>query len=141
MKRILPLLLLLVIAVTASAAGRDNLLSRLRHKNIKTTVEASGQKTDAMFEAVRKPFAEGKISADSVVSLALYHKAWSPQLAEQCLKLVADDANPRSIRELGMLYTFSPSFAGQTEDGLKLLQEAAQHGNLSSYKRIEGISE
>ncbi len=127
MKRIFPFLLLLVMAVSASAAGRDNLFSRLQHKSNKTVVATADQKNDALFETVQKQYAEGKISADSVVSLAFYHKTWSPTLAEKYLKLAA--GNPRATMELGVLYAFSPMFTSQAEEGVKLLQEAAKAGD------------
>ncbi len=129
MKRILSLLLLCMVVVSVSAAGRENRFLKGLHKGNKTTVEAVGQKGDLMFSAVQKPYKEGKISSDSVVSLALYHKVWSPQLAERCLKLATEDGNLKGIRELGVLYLFSPSFASQRDEGLKLLQEAAQGGD------------
>ncbi|MDE6299730.1 MAG: sel1 repeat family protein [Muribaculaceae bacterium] len=129
MKRILSLLLLCVIAVSASAAGRVNRFPNRLNKGNKNTVEAAGQKADVLFSNVEKPYAAGKISSDSVVSLALYHKVWSPQLAERCLKLASGDRNLKAVRELGVLYLFSPGFASQKEEGLKLLQKAAQGGD------------
>lgn len=84
---------------------------------------------DAVFESVSKPYLEGRISADSVVNLALYHKVSNPEAAERCLRLAADKGNLRATTELGVLYTFSPSFSKRTAEGVKLLQTAAEKGN------------
>lgn len=112
MKKIATLLSLLLIAVFASAAG---------HKD-------DQRKSDAIYESVRQHYAHGHISADSVAGIALYHKVWSPALAERCLKLSAADGNLRSITELGVIYAFSPEFASRQADGIKLLEAAATHG-------------
>lgn len=85
-----------------------------------------------MFEAVREPYSKGKISADSVVNLALYHKVWSPQLAERCLLPAAESGNPRALAELGLLYTHYTTaylFPGKAPEGVKLLGQAASAGN------------
>ncbi len=120
---------LLMIAMSASGGGRIN----ARHiPNDKVAgsanVSSTQNRADALFESIRNNYQQGKISADSVVGLALYHKAWSPQLAERCLKLTATDGDPRSVVELGVLYAFSPEFAKRTSDGVKLLQAAAESG-------------
>lgn len=112
MKRTTFLLCLLTIALAASAVARDNTATR----------------RNSVYESIRQNYTSGKISADSVVNLALYHKTWSPQLAEQCLKLVADK-NPRAAMELGVIYAFSPEFAKHASEGVKLLQTAANHGD------------
>lgn len=129
MKRFFPLLLLLIIAVTGSASGRDRLFSRVQHKSGNAAVEAPVQKGVVSTSDIEKSYAEGKISADSVVSIALYHKGGNPELAERYLKLAANDGNLKAMRELGVLYTFSHAFTKQTEEGLKLLQEAAKGGD------------
>lgn len=139
MKKILPLLCLLIIAVAAPAVGRDKVTSRLLKGN-KTaqsaSVNANQGRADAIYESVRKPYSEGKISADSVVSLALYHKVWSPQVAERCLRLVADTGNPRAMTELGLLYTHYTTaylFPGHAAEGVKLLESAAKAGSDDAY--------
>ncbi|MDE5814091.1 MAG: sel1 repeat family protein, partial [Muribaculaceae bacterium] len=73
-------------------------------------------------------YSNGKISADSVVSLAIYHKTASPEVAERCLKTVVSENNLRSITELGALYTLTPQFSAKASEGLKLLQTAANAG-------------
>lgn len=110
MKKISLILSLLAIALSAAAANHGS-----RHK------------TDSIFNSVRQLYTQGKISTDSVVSLALYHKGWSPQVAEKCLKLVADNSL-RSKMELGVLYAFSPEFNKKKSDGVKILQEVAKSG-------------
>lgn len=128
MKKNSLLLGLFVIALIAPvAAARVN--SSSDNRNIKTaqTATVKVSKANSIYEAVRQQYANGRISADSVVNLALYHKVWSPELAERCLKLVADK-NPRSMMELGVLYTFSPEYVKQESNGLKLLQVAANAG-------------
>ncbi|MDE5554601.1 MAG: hypothetical protein K2J10_05400, partial [Muribaculaceae bacterium] len=123
MKKISLLLGLLFIALTpTSVAARGNSFSR--HVEEKA---AKQNKSVSQYESVRKLYESGKISADSVVGLALYHKVWSPAVAERCLKLVADK-NPRALMELGVLYAFSPEYAKSASDGVKLLQAAADAG-------------
>ncbi len=79
------------------------------------------------YSTVSREYAAGQISADSVVSIALYHKGGNPELAERCLKLVADKS-PRARMELGALYTFTPLFSRHASEGLKLLKQAASSG-------------
>lgn len=85
-------------------------------------------RSDSIYASVRQLYTEGKVSADSVVNLALYHKGWSPELTERCLKLVTDH-NSRGMMELGVLYAFSPEYARHATEGVKLLQHAANAGN------------
>lgn len=131
MKNLSLLLPLLIIAVSSPAVGRDNVFSPVRN-NSKTTrsvpMKRMQNRTDAIYETVNRLYAKGAISADSVVDLALYHKAADPQLAERCLRLPATDGNPRAVTELGVLYAFSPEYAIRSSDGIKLLQAAAEAG-------------
>lgn len=137
MKKIFPILLL-IVAVSIPAVGRDKTM-RLKGNNISTqqvSQKSSQRKADAYFESVREQYSKGKISADSVVNLALYHKAWSPELAERCLLLAADKGNPRAMTELGLLYTHYTTaylFPGKTAEGVKLLETAANKGNNDAY--------
>lgn len=127
MKRFLYILLLLAVASSASASGRVN-LSRVANKRDNSAVTSGQNKADAVYESVSRQYAQGKISADSVVNLALYHKVWNRDVAARCLKLVADDRNPRAETELGVLYVFTPGDTRHVDEGLKLLQAAAQTG-------------
>lgn len=129
MKKFLLIISLMAVAVSASALGRSD-SPRLRNngKTTRTTIAKVNQiKSDSIFESVRRRYSQGKISADSVVSLALYHKVWSPEVAERCLNLVAS-SNPRGAMELGVLYAFSPEFAKRSSEGVELLQAAAKAG-------------
>ncbi len=126
MKKISLLFGLLIITVSAFASGRGSLSLRPRANKTAKTATVAADRSDVIFESVSQEYAKGKISADSVVNLAVYHKVWSPQLAERCLKLVKD--NPRGAMELGVIYAFSPEFAGQSAEGLRLLQDAAKAG-------------
>lgn len=112
MKKIATLLSLFFIAVSVSAAG---------HKDAQ-------RKADSIYESVRQQYAQGRISGDSVAGISVYHKVWSPALAERCLKLAAADGNLRSVVELGVIYAFSPEFSSRQADGIKLLEVAATHG-------------
>ena len=127
MKRFFYIMLLLAVASYASAAGRVN-LSRIANKKDNPAVTAGRDKADAIYESVSRQYAQGKISADSVINLALYHKVWSRDVAARCLKLVADDRNPRAETELGVIYVFTPGDTSHADEGLKLLQAAAQAG-------------
>ncbi len=112
MKKIATLVTLLFITVFASVAAN----------------KTAQRKADSIYESVQRQYSRGQISADSVVNLSLYHKVWSPALAERCLKLPANDGNLRSVMELGVIYAFSPEFSNRQADGLKLLEAAASHG-------------
>lgn len=127
MKRFLYILLVLAVASSASASGRVN-LSRAANKKDNSAVTDSQNKADAIYESVSRQYTQGKISADSVVNLALYHKVWNRDLAARCLTLVANDKNPRAETELGVLYVFTPGDTRHIDEGLKLLQAAAQAG-------------
>lgn len=78
MKRLLPILLIAAAVSAAPAFGRDSFSSRLQNNKNKTVAAADGRRSDVVFESVSQAYSSGKISADSVVNLALYHKAWSP---------------------------------------------------------------
>ncbi|MDE6653693.1 MAG: hypothetical protein K2K37_04825 [Muribaculaceae bacterium] len=128
MKKISITLGLLLLAMSVSATGRSG-FSLLNHSDNRTarTTSVKADNSDAVYDSVREQYAQGKISADSVINLALYHKVWSPATAEKCLKLVAD-RNPRAEMELGVIYAFSPEYTRQASDGVKLLQEVAKSG-------------
>lgn len=89
---------------------------------------AAQRKSDAVYQSVRTQYTQGKISADSVVSLAIYHKAWSPETAEKCLGLVKS-GSPKAMAELGALYALSPKYASRKAEGVRLLESAAKLGN------------
>lgn len=134
MKKILLLFALTIVAT--SAMGRDNLLSRLLKNSTAnqasasqtTAVKVNKHKADSIYTSISQLYTQGKIPADSVISLAVYHKVWSPELAERCLQLVTRNATPRSMMELGAIYAFSPEFGRRANEGVKLLQAAAKGG-------------
>lgn len=128
MKKISLLLSLLIIAAAAPAVARNNV--SLRHRNNSRAIYTATNKinkSDSIYESVRQQYTAGKISADSIINLALYHKGWSAEVAERCLKLVSDN-NPRGKMELGVIYAFSPDFSKRAGEGVKLLQEASNAG-------------
>ncbi len=130
MKKYFILLSILTLTLSAAASGRDNLFSRVRTGGKAIAAKAEQNKAraaEAIFESVRQNYTTGKISADSVVSLAVYHKPYSPAAAERCLKLVSD-SSPRAMAELGVLYAFSPEYASHADEGVSLLQAAAKAG-------------
>ena len=128
MKKISFIFCLLIVVVTMPAAARGKVASRYGNTNKAVqSATVAANKSEAVFESVQNAYANGRISADSVINLALYHKVWSPELAERCLKLVTD-RNPRGKAELGVIYAFSPNFTKRATEGVKLLQEAAQEG-------------
>ncbi len=131
MKKTTLLLSLILTASVASASGKDNIFTRLlgnRQATQTSVAKTERQKSDSIYESVKQLYTQGKISADSVAGLAKYHKQWSPTTAERCLKMVADKSK-RGAMELGVLYAFTPAFAAQASEGVKLLQEAAAAGN------------
>lgn len=128
MKKISTIFCLLAVFLVSPAIALSNFSLRSRSNNKPVTSGAiNASKSDSIFESVRRLYASGKISADSVVELALYHKAWSPEVAERCLKLVAE-SNPRAAMELGVIYAFSPEYSKSASDGVKLLHAAAETG-------------
>lgn len=124
MKNFITLFCLLFIALGASAGSRGKVLPRMRDNNKTKTVVNKSAKP---YESVNQLNSGGKISTDSVIDLALYHKAGNPELAEKYLKLVADN-NPRAAMELGVMYAFSPQYKNHASEGLKLLQSAVNAG-------------
>ncbi|MDE6380401.1 MAG: hypothetical protein K2L11_08005, partial [Muribaculaceae bacterium] len=137
MKKTLILLSLLFASIAAHADIKESLMSLLRNyaKEHQTTAkrsepfEMSPQKQDSIVKSITSLYDNGKISADSVVSLALYHKTGSLKVAERCLKSVASDNNLRGITELGALYALTPQFSDKAAEGAKLLQAAANAGS------------
>ena len=136
MKKTLILLSLLFASMAAHADIKENLWNLIRN-HAKTSQTASQtpafslsrQKQDSIATSVTSLYSAGKISADSVVSLALYHKAASPEVAEKCLRAVASDNNLQAATELGALYALTPQFSKQAANGVKLLQAAANAGD------------
>lgn len=126
MKKITLLLGILLISMSVSARTAFSLRKRANAKT-ENTASVGAEKSDAVYNSISGQYASGKISADSVIDLALYHKVMSPALAEKCLKLVSKD-NPRAQMELGVIYAFSPEFSRQASEGVRLLQDAAKAG-------------
>lgn len=121
------LFLFICIALVAPIAAFANQPSRNRAHKTSAVTKSKTDKSDSIYNSVSQLYQSGKISADSVVNAALYHKLWSPELAVRCLKLVTDHT-PRSAMELGAIYAFSPEFSSLSSDGVKLLEESAKAG-------------
>lgn len=133
MKKIFAFVPILTLALSAEAVSHNSQQPLGSNSLVSSqTVSSSAQhKTDALYEALRKSYANGKISADGVVDKALYHKVWSPELTERCLRLVSDK-NARAMAELGLLYTHYKTaymFPGKTDEGVRLLEAATRAGN------------
>lgn len=138
MKKTLLLVSLIFASMAAHADIRESLMNLLRNhaKTHQTTntkqsepFKLSQQKQDSIVNSITSLYSNGKISADSAVSLALYHKTGSPEVAERCLKPIASTNNLRAITELGALYALTPQFSGQAKEGVRLLQTAANAGS------------
>ena len=136
MKKTIILLSLIFAAISANADIKESLMTLLRNQ-AKTSQTAtkraepfkmSQQKQDSIVNSVIGLYSKGKISADSVVSLALYHKTGSPEAAEKLLKTASSENNLRGITELGVLYALTPQFSNKGAEGEKLLQAAANAG-------------
>ena len=139
MKKVTLIISLMLLAVSFEAAGITKKSSQRRYitpEEVHVTVSpAALQKADAIYESVSKDYSQGKLSADGVVDKALYHKAWSPELAARCLQLVSDKNN-RAKAELGYLYTFHKTaylFPGKKDEGLRLMEAAANGGDKKAY--------
>lgn len=140
MKKSVSLFLMVMAFATPVFAG-ESAWQLFKGKNVSKKTETIAKtkipdaKANKIFESVRQKYSQGKISADSVVNLALYHKVWSPEAAEQCLRLVSD-ANTRAKTELGLLYTHYKTaylFPGKATGGESLLKAAAEAGNNDAY--------
>lgn len=136
MKKTIIILSLIFAAMSANADIKESLMTLLRNhaKTSQTTpkpqpFKMSQQKQDSIVKSVTGLYSNGKISADSVVSLALYHKTGSPEVSEKLLKTVVSENNLRSVTELGALYALMPQFSSKAADGVKLLQAAANAGS------------
>lgn len=128
MKKTLLILSFIIVLATIPATARNNLRTRSRHNNkVPATTALTDAPPNSTYESIRSRYVSGKISADSVINIALYHKGASPELAERYLTLVAD-RNPRAMMELGVLYVFSPQYSKRVQDGIKLLQSSADAG-------------
>ena len=135
MKKLILLVAILAVAMSAQAFSFGLKSSKKRYitpEEVHVTVTpAEKQKADAIYESVRKAYAQGSLTADGVVDKALYHKTWSPELAARCLQLVADKNN-RAKAELGYLYTYFKTaylFPNQEAEGVRLMEAAANAGN------------
>lgn len=118
MKKSLLIIQCLILAAAASAAPRNS-----------RGADAGRHRADSIVESVTGRYSRGAISADSAVTLARYHMAWNPDVAERCLRPVAAKGNVRAVTELGRLYLFMPQYASQKQEGLKLLEQAAAKGD------------
>lgn len=127
MKKILQLLVLSFVALVIPVAAQADPARKPRAKKPVQTLSVKNDNSASVYNSVSKEYASGHISADSVVSIAMYHKTGNVALAERCLKLVADKS-PRAEIELGALYAFTPEFSKHVSEGLKLLQKAAASG-------------
>ncbi len=121
------LLFCLCVSLAAPIVAFGSQPSRkLTNKTVSSTTVKNG-KSDSIYNSINHLYRSGRISADSVVNAALYHKLWSPELAVRCLKLVTDNS-PRGAMELGAIYAFSPEFSSLAPDGVKLLEQSAKSG-------------
>lgn len=131
MKKILILLSLIIVAASATATGVGKTTKRKAAKTSQTVKSktAAGNNADKIFESIKSQYSRKQISADSVVSLALYHKQAMPKAAERALLLAAESGNPRAMMELGNLYTFHRDYKSTKKaDGVALLQKARAAG-------------
>ncbi|MDE6480254.1 MAG: sel1 repeat family protein [Muribaculaceae bacterium] len=135
MKKTLILLSLIFAAMSANADIKESLMTLLRNQaktsqTVKKTqpYKMSQQKQDSIVRSVTGLYSNGKISTDSVVSLAIYHKTGSPEVSEKLLKTVVSENNLHSVTELGALYALTPQLSSKAAEGVKLLQAAANAG-------------
>lgn len=131
MKKFYILISLLMLGLTVQAVGSGKPSTQKSVTSSTTLSSAAQRKADSMYETLRKAYSQGNITADQVVEKALYHKVWSPVLAERCLRLVSD-SNPQAMAELGLLYTNYKTaylFPGKMNEGVALLEKSVQVGN------------
>ena len=126
---------IMTLAMSVQISAKNQINQKRRYvtpEEVHVTVSpAAQQKAKALYKSVSEAYSQGKLSADQVVDKAEYHSVWSPELAAECLQLVADN-NDRAKAELGHLYTYSKTaymFPGKTSEGLRLLEAAASKGN------------
>lgn len=131
MKKLLFVFNLVIIGLFATAGNTTQLSptpSFRKTTTKKSAINVSETKAESDFESVSRLYSTGKIFADSIVRIGLYHKVADPSLAERYLKLAAKDGNPHATMELGVLYVFSPEFFKSNKEGIKLLEEAVKNG-------------
>lgn len=139
MKKILVILSIMLVATTAHADLTETLTKLIRQTKTSQAADKTApftmplHKQDSIVNSIMNRYAAGKISADSVISLALYHKVGSPEVAELCLKPVAARNNLRAIAELGQLFALTPQFKSKASEGVKLLQAAGNAGYTDAY--------
>ena len=138
MKKTFILISLIFVSMAAHADIKESLMALLRNhaKTHQTStakrsepLKMSQRMQDSIVGSITSLYTSGKISADSVVSLALYHKTGSPAVTERCLKSIDPETNLRCTTELGALYALTPQFSSKSTEGLKLLQSAAAAGS------------
>lgn len=132
MKKTLLLIAISMVAIAGQASESNFRLANQVTKTQSAGDKAAWDKANAIVEEVRQQYSQGAISAEEVVNQALYHKAWSPQVAEQLLRLAADTGNTKALTELGALYTHYTTaylFPGHANEGVKYLEMASKAGN------------
>ncbi len=138
MKKTLILLSLIFTSMAVHADIKESIMTLLRNhaKTHQSTTakqsepfKMSQQKQDSIVKSITSLYSTGKISADNVVNLALYHKTGSPEVAERLLKTVASENNLKGLTELGALYALTPQFSNEATEGVRLLQTAANAGD------------
>lgn len=137
MKKTIILLSLVFASLAAHADWKEDLANLFRNHaktnptatvDRRASVSLSQEQQDSIVNSILGQYTQGRISADSVVSLALYHKAGSPAVTDRLLRKVVTADNLRCATELGQLWALTPQFKSQEADGVKLLQAAAHDG-------------
>ncbi len=107
MKKLIFAINLVLISLSATAAGRTNLLSLFGGNSKQTKsvpVKAISKVADSNIESIKSQYENGIISTDSVIKLAVTHISDNPTFAESCLKLAEAKGSRKANDYLGFLY-------------------------------------
>lgn len=126
MKKLIIALNLAIIAMSATASGRNNLFSlfKLNPKQsqnvaIKTHKAADGPS----FETLKGQYEKGAVSTDSLINYGVHQMKDNPALAESCLKLAASNGNQKANDYLGFFYFQQKDY----DTAKKYLESKADH--------------
>ena len=128
MKKITLLLSMLILASAIPVSA----LEAAAPKNVSRDADVRKVREDSVYESVRQKAAVGLIGIDEVVDIALYHKVWSPELANRILGLIPD-FDPRGSLERGVILAFSSPSKPEQAKGIKLIKKAAAAGVEDAY--------
>lgn len=126
MKKIIIALNLVIIAMAATASGRNNLFSLFKlnpKQSENVTAKAHKAVAGPSFETLKSQYEKGAVSADSLINYGVHQMKDNPSLAESCLKLAASNGNQKANDYLGFFYFQQKDY----DTAKKYLESKADH--------------